>query len=71
MLIKILPGEYLFSEQGFHVLDSNGFARLATEEVEVEITDETQLAVITAYHETVRPAPPVPEQPTNGDQPNG
>jgi hypothetical protein len=55
MLIKILPGEYLFSPQGTHILDEQGFAVTATEETEVEIEDESQLAVVAAYHAFVRP----------------
>lgn len=57
MLIKILPGEYIFSEQGFHVLDETGFAKLATEEQEVEVVNENQLLNIQAYHESVRSKP--------------
>lgn len=57
MLIKILPGEYIFSEQGYHVLDGSGFAQLATEEMEVEISDEVQLAIIKAYQDEKRAVP--------------
>jgi hypothetical protein len=59
MKIKILPGEYLFSEQGLHVLDESGFAKIATEETEVEVNDESQLEVIKAYHDEKRKLPVV------------
>lgn len=62
MLIKILPGEYIFSEQGFHVIDETGFAKLATEEMEVEISDEAQLAIIKAYQDEKRAVPVVEEE---------
>jgi hypothetical protein len=62
MKIKILLGEYMWSEQGLHVLDESGFAKIATEETEVEVTDETQLAIIQAYQEAARPQPPVVEE---------
>ena len=39
MKIKILAGEYLFDEQGHHVLDDRGFALKADAEVDVEILD--------------------------------
>jgi hypothetical protein len=70
MLIKILPGEYLWSEQGFHVLNSDGFAMLAAEEREVEVTDEVQLAIIAEYHRQVRPQPEEPADP-QGETTNG
>ena len=54
MLIKILPGEYLFSEDGYHVLNSFGYAETASEELEVEVTNEEQIEVILAYQEFVR-----------------
>ena len=54
MLIKILPGEYLWSESGLHVIDSSGFATIATEESEVEVADEAQIAIINAYQEERR-----------------
>jgi hypothetical protein len=54
MLIKILPGEYLWSESGLHVIDSSGFATIATEESEVEVADEAQVAIIQAYQEERR-----------------
>lgn len=56
MLIKILPGEYLWSENGLHVIDSSGFATIATEESEVEVSDEAQVAIIQAYQEERRRA---------------
>ena len=75
MLIKILPGEYLWSENGLHVIDSSGFATIATEESEVEVADEAQVAIINAYQEerrrvAVPPAvesveEPVVEEPEN------
>jgi hypothetical protein len=39
MKVKILAGEYLFDEQGLHVLDDRGFALKADAEVEVEVSD--------------------------------
>jgi len=72
MLIKILPGEYLWSESGHHVVGDDGFAKIATEESEVEVTDEAQLAIIQAYQDQKRkPAeqpqeePVAPEENTN------
>ena len=55
MLIKILPGEYLFSSDGYHILNSVGYAETATEEIEVDVTNEAQLPVILAYQQFVRP----------------
>jgi hypothetical protein len=60
MLIKILPGEYLWSESGLHVIDSSGFATIATEESEVEVADEAQVAIIQAYQEEKRRAVELP-----------
>lgn len=40
MKIKILKGEYLFNEEGTHICDSSGFARIAEEDVDCEINDE-------------------------------
>lgn len=54
MLIKILPGEYMWSEQGFHIIGDAGFALVAEEECEVEVTDENQLAIILAYQQQKR-----------------
>lgn len=72
MLVRILPGEYLFDERGLHILNDSGFAKLATEEVEVEITDETQLSLIAAYQQLVRPQPVVEnEQPQPAPQEEG
>lgn len=58
MLIKILPGEYLWSESGLHVTNSIGFAIIATEESEVEVADEAQVAIINAYQEERRQVVP-------------
>lgn len=55
MLIKILPGEYMWSEQGLHLIDENGFAIKADQEIEVEVTNEAQLALIADYQKSVRP----------------
>ena len=55
MKIKILPGEYIWSEQGLHVLDETGFARRANEKMEVEVVNQAQLPIILAYQESVRP----------------
>ena len=69
MLIKILPGEYIFSEQGFHVLDETGFSKLATEEIEVEVTDEVQLELIKAYQDEKRKVPDIqPETTSDGGE---
>jgi hypothetical protein len=57
MKITILQGEYIWSEQGHHVLDQQGFAKIAKEEQEVEVVNENQLPTIQAYHESVRPKP--------------
>lgn len=40
MKVKILAGEYLFSEQGVHVCNDLGFATKADADVEVEIADD-------------------------------
>lgn len=40
MKIKILKDEYLFSEQGAHVLDARGIAIRASDDIEVEVLDE-------------------------------
>jgi len=40
MKLQILKGEYLFSEQGTHVLDERGFAIPAEENCECEVSDE-------------------------------
>lgn len=61
MLVKILPGEYLWSESGHHVIGDDGFAKVAAEECEVEVSDEAQLAVIQQYQQEKRQA--VSEQP--------
>lgn len=54
MQVQILPGEYLFSEEGFHILDEHGFATVATEETLVEITDQERLDFIAMYQDFVR-----------------
>jgi len=61
MLIKILPGEYLWSESGHHVIGDDGFAKIATEECEVEVLDEAQLAIIHAYQNEKRQTASQPE----------
>jgi hypothetical protein len=38
--MKILKGEYLFSKEGLHILDSKGIAILAEEDTECEILPE-------------------------------
>lgn len=55
MKFTILPGEYLFSEEGFHVLDERGMAKVADAEIEIEVTNEDQFPVIEAYQAFVRP----------------
>lgn len=55
MKFTILPGEYLFSEEGFHVLDDRGIAQVADAEIEIEVTNEDQFPVIEAYQAFVRP----------------
>ena len=40
MKVKILAGEYLFSEQGVHICNDLGFATKADADVEVEVSDE-------------------------------
>jgi hypothetical protein len=39
MKIKILKDEYVFSAEGFHICDENGFAKTAQEDCEIEIED--------------------------------
>lgn len=39
MKIKILKDEYLFNEQGLHIIDENGFAIKATEDTECEVSE--------------------------------
>lgn len=39
MKIKILKGEYLFSELGTHVIDDKGFALKAEEDCECEVLE--------------------------------
>ena len=62
MLIEILSGEYLFSEEGLHILDERGFARVATETTSVEVVSEERIAFIQAYLEEARYVPPAPEE---------
>jgi len=52
--ITILPGEYLFSESGLHVLDEYGFAIVADEETSVEVTDQERIDFINMYQSFVR-----------------
>ena len=40
MKIKLLKDDYIFSETGTHICDSDGFALKATEDSEFEIGDE-------------------------------
>ena len=60
MKFIILPGEYLFSEEGFHVLDERGMAQVADAEIEIEVTNEDQFPVIEAYQAFVRPQAETP-----------
>lgn len=57
MKFTILPGEYLFSEDGYHVLDERGIAKVAEVEIEVEVRNEDQISTIQAYHDFVRVKP--------------
>mgnify|MGYP003329526729 CR=1 FL=1 len=45
MKIKILAGEYLISEQGTHICDSNGFAMRAEEDTECEIKERVDVVL--------------------------
>jgi hypothetical protein len=51
MKIIIRKGEYLWTSNGSHDIDSKGFVKVATEDVEIEMEDslaENALAVIEA-----------------------
>jgi len=61
MLIEIKAGEYLFSEQGLHILDEKGFAQVATEDTTVEIVDEERISFIQAYQAEARYVAPEPQ----------
>ncbi len=39
MLIKILKGEEIFSEQGLHICDDNGIAIITSEDTECEVNE--------------------------------
>jgi hypothetical protein len=43
MLIKILKGEELFSEQGTHICDERGFAIIASEDTECEVNERIEI----------------------------
>lgn len=40
MNIKILKNEYLFSKDGYHICDENGFATMAQEDCEILVEDK-------------------------------
>lgn len=76
MKIKILKDEYLFSEQGTHVLDEQGFAVLAQEDCECEVSDE-QVERVSALLKAERNfkgldenGNPIPEQPQPEELPD-
>ena len=43
--ISLVAGEYLRSEAGTHVIDSNGFATKAEVDTDVDVSDEVYAAV--------------------------
>jgi uncharacterized protein YuzE len=70
MQITIKPGEYLFNTAGFHVCDAQGFAKRATEETTVDVSDAGRIAFIEAYQADARYVPPAPEpEPAHVDAP--
>lgn len=63
MLVKILPGEYIFNSDGYNIYDERGYAVTAIEELDVEVENEAQLEMIAKYQAFVRPVPEVVEEP--------
>lgn len=71
MLIKILKGEQIFSEQGVHVCDERGFAIVASEDTDCEVTDRIEIVkqilkdqrAMRGLDEDGNPIPP-PEEPS-------
>ncbi|CAB5221422.1 hypothetical protein UFOVP244_160 [uncultured Caudovirales phage] len=47
MQIQLVPGDYLWSSEGTHVCDANGFAIVVSEEVSVEVDDAKSTTVWT------------------------
>ncbi len=45
MLIKILKGEQIFSEHGTHVCDDNGFAIIASQDMECEVNNRIETVI--------------------------
>lgn len=46
MLIKIQKGENVWTSEGFHKVDERGFAVVAEEEMEIEVSDSCADAVL-------------------------
>jgi len=43
MIIKILKGENLFDDNGLHICDKNGFALVANEDCEIDVTHRVEI----------------------------
>jgi hypothetical protein len=52
MKILIKKGEYLFNQNGHHVLDSKGFAIKASEDTECEVNEEASGKVLNILNES-------------------
>ena len=67
MKLQILKGEYLFSEQGTHVLDERGFAVQAQEDCECEVSEEhyERVSQLVASDRQFRLGLPLEEMPPN------
>jgi hypothetical protein len=77
MQIKLVPGDYLWSSEGTHVCDAQGFAQLVSEATTVEIPDDeaaqnaikiikdnrSTRGVDPETGEALPPPPPVAEEP--------
>lgn len=48
MKIKILKNEYLFSTEGCHICDENGFATTSQEDCEIDVEDSQVERVLSA-----------------------
>jgi hypothetical protein len=45
MKIKILKDEYLFNEKGTHICDSNGVAIKASEDIECDVNERSEIVL--------------------------
>lgn len=43
MIIKILKGENLFDDNGLHICDENGFAIVASEDCEIDVSNRVDI----------------------------